>query len=115
MYKRKPEEKLTRREQFANIDNKEFTVLNFWQYGFSNPNSNIIRGVLAEFLVEKALHDEADIGLRNPWDDFDVEYRGKKVEIKSCSYLQDWETINYSMVRLESKDASLVICRQRWV
>ncbi|MGM0609154.1 MAG: hypothetical protein ACQESP_12155 [Candidatus Muiribacteriota bacterium] len=99
MYKRKPEEKLTGSEQFANIANKEFTVLDFWQYGFSNLNSNIIRGVLAEFLVEKALHDEVDIGLRNPWDDFDVEYKGKKIEVKSCAYLQDWDQERLSNIQ----------------
>lgn len=99
MYKRKPVTKLTGREQFTNTNRSPFTVLDFWQYGFSNLNSNILRGVLAEFLVEKALNDSDDVGLRNPWDDFDVEYEDKKIEVKSCSYLQDWDQDKLSTIK----------------
>jgi hypothetical protein len=99
MYTRKPVTKLTGSEPFKNTDSKQFTVLDFWQYGFSNLNSNILRGVLAEFLVEKALNDAEDVGLRNPWDDFDVEYDGKKIEVKSCSYLQDWDQDKLSTIK----------------
>lgn len=99
MYKRKPVTKLTGREQFTNTNSSPFTVLDFWQYGFSNLNSNILRGVLAEFLVEKALNDSDDVGLRNPWDDFDVEYDGTKIEVKSCSYLQDWDQNKLSTIK----------------
>ena len=99
MYKRKPVVKLTGSEQFTNTDNKKFTVLDFWQYGFSNLNSNVLRGALAEFLVENALKNVDDIALRNPWGDSDVEYNGKNIEVKSCSYLQDWDQDKLSTIR----------------
>jgi len=91
MYKRKPVVKLTGSENFINTDNKNFSVLDFWQYNLSNLNSNVTRGALAEFLVENALRDVDDIEIRNPWGDYDVEYKGKKIEVKCSSYLQDWD------------------------
>lgn len=97
MYKAKPVVKLTGSEQFIN-SGKNFTVLDFWQYGFSNLNSNVLRGALAEFLVENALKDADDIVIRNPWGDFDVEYQGKKIEVKCCSYLQDWDQKELSRI-----------------
>lgn len=89
MYTRKTITKLTGNENFINTENK-FSVLDFWRYGFSNLNSNVLRGALTEFIVESALKDQKDIDIRNPWGDYDVEYKGKKIEVKSCSYLQDW-------------------------
>jgi len=106
MYKAKEVTKLTGSEPFINTD-KQFTVLDFWQYGFSNLNSNVLRGALAEFLVENALKDADDIVIRNPWGDFDVEYQGKKIEVKCCSYLQDWDQAKLSTIRwsgLKAKD-----------
>ncbi len=96
MYKRKPVSRLSGDEKFTNADNKKFTVLDFWQYGLSNLNSNVTRGSLAEFLVENALKDKKSIDIRNPWGDFDVEYKGKKIEVKCSSYLQDWDQKNLS-------------------
>lgn len=97
MYKAKPVVKLTGSEQFINTG-KQFSVLDFWQYGFSNLNSNVLRGALAEFLVEQALKETDDIELRSPWGDFDVSYQGKKIEVKCCSYLQDWDQNKLSKV-----------------
>lgn len=97
MYKAKPVVKLTGSEQFINTG-KQFSVLDFWQYGFSNLNSNVLRGALAEFLVEQALKETDDIELRSPWGDFDVSYQGKKIEVKCCSYLQDWDQNGLSKV-----------------
>jgi len=90
MYTRKTITKLTGNENFLNSENK-FSVLDFWRYGFSNLNSNVLRGALTEFIVESALKDQKEIDIRNPWGDYDVEYKGKKIEVKSCSYLQDWD------------------------
>ena len=90
-YVRKQVTKLSGGEHFSNHEVKSASVLDFWQYGFSNLNSNVLRGALAEFLVECALKEQNEIDIRNPWGDFDVEYKGKKIEVKSCSYLQDWD------------------------
>ncbi len=91
MYKRVPIKKLKGKECFKNTGKKDVSILDFWQYGFSNLNSNILRGILAEFLIENALKNYEDITVRNPWGDYDVEYKGKKIEVKCCSYIQDWD------------------------
>jgi len=99
MYKRIPVKKLCGQEAFRNTGGKRFTVAEFWQYGFSNLNSNVLRGALAEFIVENALKDAKDLTVRNPWGDFDVETsHGKTVEVKCCSYLQDWDQKELSKV-----------------
>lgn len=99
MYTRLPVNKLTGDELFKNVGNKKFSVLEFWRYGFSNLNSNVLRGVLAEFLVENALRNNEQIDVRNPWGDSDViAPDGKKIEVKCCSYIQDWDQNDYSKV-----------------
>lgn len=98
MYKRIPVRKLTGFEEFKNTPNKKFSVLEFWQYGFSNLNSNVLRGALAEFLVENALKDSLEIEVRSPWGDYDVLYKGKKIEVKCCSYIQDWDQNQFTKI-----------------
>ncbi|MFA6393094.1 MAG: hypothetical protein WCW54_03355 [Candidatus Paceibacterota bacterium] len=99
MYKRIPVKKLTGNEQFKNVGNKKFSVLEFWQYGFSNLNSNVLRGALAEFIVENALRTSEQIDVRNPWGDSDViAPNGKNIEVKCCSYIQDWDQEDYSRI-----------------
>lgn len=99
MFKRVSVQKLTGQEVFHQTGEKKFNVLEFWQYGFSNLNSNVLRGALAEFIVENALKNVKDITVRNPWGDYDVETpHGKTVEVKCCSYLQDWDQKELSKV-----------------
>jgi len=99
MYKRIPVQKLTGNEQFNNSGNKKFSVLEFWRYGFSNLNSNVLRGSLAEFIVENALRSNSQIDVRNPWGDSDViAPNGKKIEVKCCSYIQDWDQNELSRI-----------------
>lgn len=99
MYKRISVKKLTGDEQFKNTGEKNFSVLEFWRYGFSNLNSNILRGALAEFLVENALKGNRQISVRNPWGDSDVVAPdGKKIEVKCCSYIQDWDQNELSRI-----------------
>lgn len=59
----------------------------------------MIRGVLAEFIVENALKDNDEIEVRSPWGDYDVLYKGKKIEVKCSSYIQDWEQKNLSVIK----------------
>lgn len=99
MYKRIPVTKLSGEETFKSTGNKKFSVLEFWRYGFSNLNSNILRGVLAEFLVENALKDTKEITIRNPWGDCDVILDDEtKIEVKCCSYIQDWDQKELSKI-----------------
>lgn len=99
MFKKIPVKKLMGDEQFKNVGIKQFSVLEFWKYGFSNLNSNVIRGVLAEFIVENALKDNSEIEVRSPWGDYDVLFKGKKIEVKCCSYIQDWDQTDYSQIK----------------
>jgi len=99
MYKRIPVSKLTGSEQFKKTGPKKFSVLEFWQYGFSSLNSNVLRGALAEFIVENALKDSMEIEVRSPWGDYDVLYKGKKIEVKCCSYIQDWDQVKFSTIQ----------------
>lgn len=99
MYKRIPVNKLTGGELFKNIGDKKFSVLEFWRYGFSNLNSNVLRGALAEFIIENALRSNEQIDVRNPWGDSDVVApNGKNIEVKCCSYIQDWDQDDYSKI-----------------
>jgi len=107
MYKRITVSKLTGNEQFKNAGQKRFSVKEFWQYGFSGLNSNVLRGALAEFLVENALKENGEIDVRNPWGDYDVLFNDIKIEVKSCSYIQDWDQAKLSTIKwsgLKAKD-----------
>jgi hypothetical protein len=64
-------------------------LLDFWAWAYSDYFSNTARGVLAEFLVAKAL----GIDLHKPrdgWAKYDLTYREKGIEVKSASYHQRW-------------------------
>lgn len=99
MYKKIPVRKLTGSEIFKNSGPKSFNVLEFWQYGFSSLNSNVLRGALAEFIVENALKQNKEIDVRSPWGDYDVLYQNKKIEVKCCSYIQDWDQNQFTVIK----------------
>jgi hypothetical protein len=66
-----------------------FDLLSFWQWSVSDLVSNATRGVLAEYIVARAL-GVAD-GVRNEWDAFDLRTKTHvKVEVKSAAYVQSW-------------------------
>lgn len=108
MYKRIPVRRLTGGEQFKNIAQKSFSVLEFWQYGFSSLNSNVLRGALAEFIVENALKEHSEIEVRSPWGDYDVLYKGKKIEVKCCSYIQDWDQNKLTTIKWSGLKAKVL-------
>ena len=65
-----------------------FKLIDFWQWSSSDLVSNTMRGVLAEFLVAKALG--LDCG-RLEWEKCDlVTAEGLKIQVKSSAYLQSW-------------------------
>ena len=39
------------------------SVLDFWRWGFSDLRENVVRGILAEFLVAQAVGDPSPLGL----------------------------------------------------
>lgn len=67
----------------------DITVLHFWQWSGSDLVSNTARGLLAEFIVASALGLTSEP--REEWRPFDLlTASGKKIEVKSCAYLQVW-------------------------
>jgi hypothetical protein len=87
-------ERLTGDERFSGTN---LTVLDFWRWGFSDLRTNIVRGVLAEFLVASAVADPSP--LRKAWDNFDVTTpSGIRVEVKSSGYLQSWKQRRVSAI-----------------
>lgn len=67
-----------------------FDLLEFWQWSMSGLVDNTTRGVLAEFIVARAV-GAPTVGTRDPWATFDLETpEGVKIEVKSSSYLQSW-------------------------
>jgi hypothetical protein len=73
-------------ERFIGLD---ATVAEFWRWAFSDLRDNTTRGILAEFLVAKAVGDERS--LRVGWANFDVQAPdGTAIEVKCSAYLQSW-------------------------
>jgi hypothetical protein len=65
------------------------SAIDFWRWGFSDLQENIVRGILAEFIVGSALG--VDLRTRQSWDEFDlVTPSGITVEVKSSAYVQAW-------------------------
>ncbi len=68
----------------------EFSVGDFWRWAYSDLRENYLRGILAEFLVAKALGIE--LSVRSSWDDYDLTTsEGIRIEVKAGGYLQSWK------------------------
>ena len=66
-----------------------FSILDFWQWSTSDLVSNVLRGVLAEYIVAQALGIAEAV--RDPWLPYDLKTpAGLTLEVKSCAYLQSW-------------------------
>jgi hypothetical protein len=92
----KPPVPLTGDEQFKGLP--ETSVRDFWIWSTSDLRENTIRGVLAEFLVARAVGAQA--ALRVGWDNHDVTTpSGIRVEVKSSGYLQSWPQRDVSSLR----------------
>lgn len=75
----------------------DFKLVDFWQWNQSDLIENRNRGILAEFIVMKALGIKGRTRLE--WDAFDLETEeGVKIEIKSAAYIQAWKQANYSTI-----------------
>ncbi|HSS10944.1 MAG TPA: hypothetical protein VLL25_13730, partial [Acidimicrobiales bacterium] len=62
------------------------TVADFWRWAFSDLRDNTTRGILAEFLVAKAVGDEREV--RIGWDNFDAQAQdGIAIEVKCSAFL----------------------------
>lgn len=84
-------QKRTGKEWFCDGDQPiGITLLDFWQWGFSNINNNTTRGVLAEFLVAQAVGCTSMV--REEWAAYDLQSpESITIEVKSAAYLQSWQ------------------------
>ena len=92
-------------EELFHADGKTlgFDLKEFWSWAASDLISNATRGVLAEFLVAKALALAPD-AVRNEWDAYDIETPdGIKIEVKSAALIQSWTQRDYSRIHFSVK------------
>jgi hypothetical protein len=74
------------------------TLRDFWAWSTSDLRDDTIRGILAEFIVAKAVGTRTDV--RISWSNFDVKAPGDVcVEVKSSAYLQSWKQAKPSQIR----------------
>ena len=67
-----------------------FCLSDFWRWSTSDLTNNAMRGILAEFLVARALEVKSDV--RTEWDAYDlVTTDGLRIEVKSSAYVQTWK------------------------
>ena len=76
------------------------TIADFWQWAYSDIANNTNRGILAEYIVAKALGSRERV--RVNWAIYDVDSkRGVKVEVKSAARLQSWAQEKPSTIRFD--------------
>jgi len=83
--------RLTGKERIKGFDfgSNDDTVLNFWQWAFSDLQANNVRGIFAEWIVAKLLN--IPLTVRDSWIECDlVTPEGVKIEVKTSAYLQTW-------------------------
>lgn len=75
----------------------DFSIVEFWQWNQSDLVENRNRGILAEFLVKKALG--INNVMRVEWDANDlITEDGVKIEVKSCAFIQAWSQSHFSQI-----------------
>ena len=76
-----------------------FVLEDFWKWSVSDLVSNATRGIVAEFIVAKAL-GISTAGVRDEWAPYDLTTQsGLKVEVKSAAYLQSWNQKQLSPIQ----------------
>ena len=84
----------------AGEETLDFTLLDYWRWSGSDLLNNAARGVMAEYLVAKAL--ELTEEPREEWSAFDSEVPGcGTLEVKSSAYIQSWEQQDYSTISFD--------------
>lgn len=85
----KPPHPIDRVEGGERFDGMDATVVDFWRWAFSDLRMNNVRGILAEFLVAKAVG--ATEAPKEEWANFDVQTPdGIRIEVKASAYWQSW-------------------------
>jgi hypothetical protein len=74
------------------------SVADFWAWSASDLVSNTLRGVLAEFIVARAVGVDTN-GVREEWSSCDLRTPdGITIEVKSAAYLQSWSQRQLSTI-----------------
>lgn len=82
----------------------DLNVMDYWRWSGSDLVSNASRGILAEYIVGKAL--SCELGVRDEWAAFDLETpEGYGIEVKSSAYLQSWQQKKLSPISFSCKKA----------
>ncbi len=63
-------------------------INDFWEWAYSDVLCNINRGILAEFLIASTLN--LTKRRREEFDEVDLHYKGKKIEVKTSTFIQCW-------------------------
>lgn len=93
---------LTGDEAFSGMDGA--TVLDFWRWAMSDLRTNTLRGIVAEFLVTRAVRSPS--ARRVEWDPYDVVTpEGVLVEVKCGAYLQAWPQQRLSRITFSGLSA----------
>jgi hypothetical protein len=80
-----------------------FDILSFWQWSVSDLIGNTARGVLAEYLVARAL-GLSTAGTRDEWAPYDLLTPSEvKIQVKSAAYLQSWHQVRLSRIVFKTK------------
>lgn len=66
------------------------TVNDFWSWAFSDFESGALRGTLAEYIVAQAINAEKAFEVTNQWAPYDLNYNGKRIEVKCAGTIQRW-------------------------
>jgi hypothetical protein len=77
----------------------DFAVADFWSWSTSDLVDNTTRGVLAEYIVARALAIPTDQA-RDDWGAFDLRTdEGLRIEVKSAAYVQSWTQQRLSTIQ----------------
>ncbi len=89
-------------ERFYSDHSKtDFDLEDFRQWALSDLVNNITRGVLAEYIVAKAV-GVSTAEVRDAWATFDLETsEGITIEVKSSSYVQTWAQSGLSSISFD--------------
>ena len=92
--------KLSGEEKFRDgSNNLDFNLLSFWLWSSSDVVSNATRGILAEYMVGKALGCIKEEDIRDEWGAYDLATQaGGRIEVKSAAYVQSWQQSRLSKI-----------------
>ena len=83
---------------------RNFDVLDYWRWVNSDLVSNASRGILAEYIVAKAVGVSTTGVRRDEWIAYDLETPdGIKLEVKASAYIQSWWQARLSNIRFGTK------------